>query len=57
MIHIIPRAYRDPETGESKTELFAFEADNQEEYETRLEAALRMPLPGEPIETGGEDDQ
>lgn len=57
MIHIIPRAYRDPETGESKTELFTFEADNLEEYETRLEAVLRMPLPGEPIESDGEDDQ
>ncbi len=57
MIHIIPRAYRDPETGESKTELFTFQAESQEEYETRLEATLRMPLPGEPIETGGKDSQ
>lgn len=57
MIHIVPRRYRDSETGEIKTKFLVFEAESQEEYETKLEAVLRMPLPGKPIETDGEDGQ
>ena len=55
MIHIIPRRYRDRETDESKTKVFVFGAESQEEYETKLEAVLQIPLPGKPIENDGED--
>lgn len=57
MIHIIPRRYRDRETDESKTKVFVFGAESQEEYETKLEAVLQIPLPGKPIENDGEDGQ
>ena len=54
MIHLIARSYRDPQTGVVITRVFRFEAETEEQYQTRLEEALSIPLPGEPIKTDGE---
>ena len=57
MIHCTTRQFDDPHTGRSKTRVFLFEADTQEEYQAIMEEIARMPLPGVPTETGGEGDQ